>query len=167
MHGSLVPMPSCQAALRLKNNNRECPNPPLTKKAHCCQRVPNTGCTGLYWTPPSMCTGLYWAHTGHCTAWPCTKLHCQFLYLEPLYCLHGLVLAHMAHGVLYCLYWNPLVGPWGEVVNQIRKVIEGMHWGMPHDEPSVTIGSHQGKVCQKAGILTESLTMFRMIVFYF
>ena len=37
------------------------------------------------------------------------------------------------------------VGPWGEVMNQIRKVIEGMHWRM-HDEPSVTIGSHRGKV---------------------
>ena len=34
------------------------------------------------------------------------------------------------------------VGPWGEVMNQIRKVIEGMHWRM-HDEPSVTIGSHR------------------------
>ena len=58
------------------------------------------------------------------------------------------------------------VGPWGEVMNQIRKVIEGMHLKM-HDEPSVTIGSHRGKVCQKAGILTESLTMFRMSIFYF
>ena len=37
------------------------------------------------------------------------------------------------------------VGPWGEVSNQIRKVVEGMHWRM-HDEPSFTIGSHRGKV---------------------
>ena len=33
------------------------------------------------------------------------------------------------------------VGPWEVVVNQIRKVVEGMHWRM-HDEPSFTIGSH-------------------------
>ena len=57
-------------------------------------------------------------------------------------------------------------GPCRGVCNQIRKVVEGMHWRM-HDEPSVTIGSHRGKVCQKAVILTESRTVFGIIFFYF
>ena len=69
--------------------------------------------------------------------------------------------------VATCPPWCGLeVGPWGQVMNQIRKVVEGMHWRM-HDEPSVTIGSHRGKVCQKAVILTESRTVFGIIFFYF
>ena len=36
-------------------------------------------------------------------------------------------------------------GPSRGVCNQIRKVVEGMHWRM-HDEPSFTIGSHRGRV---------------------
>ena len=34
------------------------------------------------------------------------------------------------------------VGPWGQVMNQIRKVVEGMHWRM-HAEPALSIGSHR------------------------
>jgi hypothetical protein len=45
-----------------------------------------------------------------------------------------------------CQPWCRLeVGPCRGVRNQIRKVVEGMHWRM-HAEPAFSIGSHRGKV---------------------
>ena len=59
-----------------------------------------------------------------------------------------------------CQPWCRLeVGPCCGVSNQIRKVVEEMHWRM-HDEPSFTIASHRGKMCHKVEILIESRTVF-------
>ena len=58
------------------------------------------------------------------------------------------------------------VGPWGEVSNQIRKGLEGMHWRM-HAEPALSIGSHRGKVPHRnhLSLVHENMTPDRFFLF--